>query len=396
MSAALISRDPHLKRLQDEGFELELRELMLLVHSVPFVKQDRSLARGILVCALSIDTSGLTSSPQTDHTMYFIGETPCNRDGTPMTNIINNSEKTTVGDGIEVNHYFSSKPEITEKYANIYDKVVMYESHLGGAARSHDRTANARTGVRLASAEDEGPFAIPDSASSRYGITLVNRKLKLRIAIIGLGGTGAYVLDLIAKTRAIEIGLYDGDQLLNHNLFRSPGAPEPALLKDFPYKVDYYAAAYARIHTGIRAYPVNVTAENIDELANFDFVFVCIDKGSARRTIAEGLLRLGIPFVDCGIGLGLEDDMLDGCARVTLITPGTAWADVEELLSFGDDEEDVDDIYRTAIQIAEINSLNATMAVLRFKRWATFYRDERNERRAAFMIEGNMIANRKS
>jgi hypothetical protein len=224
----------------------------------------------------------------------------------------------------------------------------------------------------------------------------VNRKLKGRVAIIGLGGTGAYLLDLVVNTRVAEIHLYDGDQLLNHNLFRSPGAPEPELLKTFPNKVDYYAAVYARMHKGVVAHPVKVSSANVDELAGFDFVFVCVDKGSSRREIAEGLVRLQTPFIDVGIGLGLVDDMLDGCARTTFIAPGTPWSDVERMLSFGDDDGDEDDVYRTDIQIAEANSLNAVLAVFRWKRWAGFYRDERGERNANYMIEGNNITNRKA
>lgn len=394
MSAALINRDPHLKRLQDEGFELELRELILLVHSVPYVRSDKSLGRGTLVCTLSLAPDGLTSTPQTDHTMWFTGEMPCHRDGSPMINIINNSNETTVGTDIKVRHYFSSKPEGTGRYENIYDKVVTYEAHLGGAARSHDNTANARTGVRIASRDDDSPFAIPDSASSRYGIAAVNRKLKGRIAIIGLGGTGAYVLDLAAKTWASEIHLYDDDQLLNHNLFRSPGAPELALAKEFPLKVDYYAQAYARIHTGVVPHAERVTADNIDAFADYDFVFVCVDSGSSRRAIAERLVRLSVAFIDTGIGLGLESDRLDGCARATFVAPGTPWAEVEAHLPFGDDDDEAD-VYGTEIQIAELNSLNAVMAIMRWKRWMTFYRDERSERNAVYMIEGNSIANRK-
>lgn len=393
MSADLISRDPHLKRLQDEGFELEVRELVLLIHSVPYVQRDMSLDRGTLVCILSLDTEGLTSTPQTDHTMWFVGEIPCHRDGTPMTNIIHNSNEAIVGSDIKVQHYFSSKPEGTGRYDNIYDKVVTYESHLGAAARSHDKTANARTGVMLSSAEVDSPFAIPDSASSRYGIAVANRKLKGRIAIIGLGGTGAYLLDLAAKTRVAEIHIYDDDQLLNHNLFRSPGAPDLELAKSFPRKVNYYAALYSRMHKGMRPHSIRVTAENIDEFAGYDFVFVCVDKGSSRRVISEGLVRLGIPFVDTGIGLGLYKNTIDGCARATFIAPGTRWEDVSAYLSFGDDDEEAD-LYGTEIQIAELNSLNAIMAIMRWKRWLTFYRDERNERNATYMIEGNNITNR--
>ncbi len=239
MSAALISRDPHLKRLVEEGFEIEVRNSHLIVRSIPHVTVDGNLARGVLTCALSLDGTGLTATPQGDHTMYFAGGTPCHRNGAPMGNIINNSQKQRCGE-MDVDHYLSSKPEVTHRYENIYDKVVAYERLIGGAARSLDRTANARTHAKAMIANDDSPFAIPDSASARYRIGGVNRKLKGRVAIIGLGGTGSFLLDLLAKTWVTEIHLYDGDQLLNHNLFRSPGSPEPELLKGFPYKVDLY------------------------------------------------------------------------------------------------------------------------------------------------------------
>lgn len=167
------------------------------------------------------------------------------------------------------------------------------------------------------------------------------------------------------------------------------------LLKQFPFKVNYYAQVYSRMHRGITPHPVRVTSGNIDDLAGFDFVFVCVDKGSSRREITEGLLRLGIPFVDTGIGVGLEGDSLDGCARATFIRPGTDWAEVAKLLPFGDDTEE-DDIYRTDIQIAAVNSLNAIMAVMRWKRWMGYFRDERDEVNSVYMIEGNNISNRVS
>jgi hypothetical protein len=393
MSAALISLDPHLKRLTDEGFEIEVCNSHLIVWSVPYVTTDGNLARGVLTCALSLDGSGLTATPQADHTMYFAGGAPCHRNGTPMGNIINNSQKQRCGD-MDVDHYLSSKPEITHRYENIYDKVVAYERLIGGAARSLDRTANARTHAKALITNDDSPFAIPDSASARYQIGGVNRKLKGRVAIIGLGGTGSFLLDLLTKTWVTEIHLYDGDQLLNHNLFRSPGSPEPELLKNFPHKVDYYAQVYARMHTGMTPHPVRVTATNIGELEGFDFIFVCVDKGTSRREIAQGLLRLEVPFVDTGIGLGVEDDRLDGCARATFIRPGTAWSDVQRLLPLGDDSKVDDDVYRTDIQIAAVNSLNAIMAIMRWQRWSNYFRDERNEVNSVYMIEGNNIANR--
>jgi hypothetical protein len=147
------------------------------------------------------------------------------------------------------------------------------------------------------------------------------------------------------------------------------------------------------MHKGITAHPIPVTAENLDQLPNFDFVFVCIDKGSSRREIAAGLHRREIPFVDTGIGVGMVDGQLDGCARATFIHPDMAWTDVAKLLPFGDDSEE-DDLYRSDIQIAAVNSLNAVLAIMRWKRWSDFFRDERREANSVYMIEGNNISNR--
>jgi hypothetical protein len=385
-----------LKRLDDEGFELEIRAGYLLVHAVPYVKDGGALARGTLVCALTLNISGDTTAAPADHTMYFIGDTPCHRDGSPLVSIINSSNHHDLGHGIEVDHYFSSKPQGTGRYNNFYDKIVAYEGHLGRPARSHDPSANARTGRKVLLSGELGPFEYPDTASARYGIGAVANKLAVsKVAIIGLGGTGSYVLDLISKTPIREIHLYDGDQFLGHNVFRAPGTPDLRSIQDFPSKVAYFSRIYARLHRGIIPHNVPVTSDNIDTLRSFDFVFVCVDKGSARKVIARGLHQLGVPFIDTGIGVGLEADQLDGCSRVSFVPANTDWTIIERSLPFGEDNEEDNDIYNRGIQIADLNALNATLAVLRWKRSVGFYRDMRGESNSAYMVEGNMLSNRK-
>jgi hypothetical protein len=397
MSDALINRSPDLKQLDEEGFELEIRTGFLLVHSVPYVKTDGTLARGTLACALPLTPSGGMAASPTDHTMYFIGDAPCHRDGSPLDSIIHNSDHRDLGNGILVDHYLSSKPEGTGRYDNFYDKIVTYEGHLARPARSHDPSANARTNRKVQSTGDTGPFQYPDTASAHYGIGAVSNKLAVgKVAIIGLGGTGSYVLDLISKTPICEIHLYDDDQFLNHNVFRAPGTPETDSIKDFPSKVDYFARTYSRMKRGIKPHNARVTADNINELRGFDFVFICVDKGSARRTISTGLHQMGVPFIDTGIGVGREGNQLDGCSRVTFVPANAEWAMASKFLPFGDDKEDDDDIYNKGIQIADLNALNATLAVLRWKRAIGFYRDLRGELNSAYMVEGNMLSNRTS
>ena len=72
-----------------------------------------------------------------------------------------------------------------------------------------------------------------------------------KVAIVGVGGTGSYVLDLVAKTPVREIHLFDGDDFLQHNAFRAPGAPSLEQLVAKPKKASYFKAIYDKMRTGI-------------------------------------------------------------------------------------------------------------------------------------------------
>ena len=72
----------------------------------------------------------------------------------------------------------------------------------------------------------------------------------LRIAIVGLGGTGSYVLDLVAKTSVREIHLFDDDLFLQHNAFRAPGAASLDDLRRQLTKVQYLHDLYSKMRSG--------------------------------------------------------------------------------------------------------------------------------------------------
>jgi hypothetical protein len=183
-----------------------------------------------------------------------------------------------------------------------------------------------------------------------------------KVAIVGLGGTGAYILDLIARTHLEQIALFDDDKVHMHTIFRMPGfIPRPFGKK----KVTVLAQHYGQWRLGIEPIAERVTEQNIDRLASFDFVFVSVDSGPSRRLIVDWLSLKGIPFVDCGMGLNRVVGGLNGTVRITGVdrqayerTIGTAY------LPTNDAKEDE---YRKQGQIAELNALNAALAVVRFK-----------------------------
>lgn len=134
MLQQLISHSPDLKRLVDEGFQVTVSELggHLIVRQVPYLNPELKVEFGVLVAVLNLASPSRVGSPP-DHTIYFQGKTPYNADGTPLLAIINNSNKANVG-GVDIDHYFSSKPP-AGNYKDYYDKFRTYAEILGSQAR---------------------------------------------------------------------------------------------------------------------------------------------------------------------------------------------------------------------------------------------------------------------
>jgi hypothetical protein len=295
-----------------------------------------------------------------------------------------------LGGGLVVQHSFSSKPN--EGYANYYDKMMTYATILSSPARSLDPNVTATPFPVIEVEEQESVFHYEDTASSRAQIGAVTEKLKVGpIAIVGLGGTGTYVLDSVAKTPVIAIHLFDGDKFSSHNAFRSPGAASIEELRQEPQKVAYFAERYSRMRRNIIPHNEYLNAENVSLLEGMAFVFICLDKGEIKRAIVEKLEALCISFIDVGMGVELVDDALLGILRVTTSTPDKREHVREKnRIAFVDTG---DNDYSHNIQIAELNALNASLAVIRWKKLLGFYKDFEQEHFSAYTIDGNHMSN---
>jgi hypothetical protein len=390
MSRQLISRNPDLRRLQAEGFEIEVRSNLLLVHSVPYANSRGEVALGILVSELTTASPGVLDRPGT-HQIHFVGEHPCKPDGSELVQIKNSTGQYPLAEGVVANHYFSNKPR-AGFYADYYEKVTSYVRVISNQARAIDPKADARTFKTIEPIEEDSVFLYEETASSRAGIQTISAILKpQRIAIVGLGGTGAYVLDLAAKTHANEIHLYDADIFRPHNAFRCPGAASRSMLDRRLSKVAYLAEVHSVMRKGIVPHEVMITEENVGELAGFDFVFICVDKGAVRRLIVEALQASTVRFIDVGMGVNMTDDKqhLWGTCRITTSTPKTRDQAIARIPKVDRDDE----LYGSNIQIAELNCLNATLAILKWKRMSGFYLDDRAEYDSTFNVSLNQLTN---
>lgn len=386
----LIDHSPDLKKLRDEGYEIKLENNHVLISSVPYLDASKQIKIGTLIAVLTI--SGNRSGKPDNHVAYFVGEQPCNKDGSIISALVHGQNKTILAGGIQVDRSFSNKPQ--GGYIDYYHKMTTYINIISGPAQSIDSSITPKTFRPVESIDENSELKYPDTNSSRAGITFITDKLKKqKIGIIGIGGTGSYLLDFVSKCPVSEIRIFDNDEFLLHNAFRSPGAPEEEVLKETPKKTHYFQGIYSRMHSNIVIRDKYIIESNISELQDLNFVFICIDKGNIKKSIIDYLSLNKISFIDVGMGIELApNNSLIGMIRTTTSKNG----DIDHIYSNGRislADGDEDDEYSKNIQIAELNALNASLAVIKWKKLSGFYYDAEQEKHSLFSIDDNTIMN---
>lgn len=394
MLEALINHSQDLQQLQARDFALEVCDGWLIVHHIPYLNSLKQIKDGTLLMKLCI--SGDHTIKPHDHTAYWIGEWPCDLSGTQLKGLVHSPNKSNLCHGYVSDFYLSCHAESTEfppdgNYPDYATKMEYYFDIIAAPALSLDSEAWKRINKPIITKTIDSPLQYMDTNASRAGITALNNKYKgLRIAIIGLGGTGSYLLDFLAKTPVAEIHLFDSDVINTHNAFRAPGAMSEKELSDALSKVGHYAEVYSNMHKGIVPHDVIITSENVSLLDNMDYVFFSLDKVKPKNMIARHLLAKGIPFIDSGLGIDLQQDgKLSGIIQVA---SGTTKHYEHLTRAFGNEDAD-EDMYASDIQIAELNALAATLSIIRWKKMIGFYADITHEYFSVFGLNDNIIEN---
>ena len=375
MSVAVISLNPDLKRLQDEGYELEVCEGCAIIRNVPYLDASGTIQYGNLASPLNM--SGDQVKYDGDHKMYFQGTVPYRANGERLDAVFNCMHQGAFGT-IKTNIMLSNKPQ--GNYRNYHEKFARYIQLLTAEAQAIDPNVTAAT-FRKVAISDESVFCYDDTNASRGAILDVTAKLKgQRVAIVGLGGTGSYILDQVAKTPVAEIHLFDGDVFCQHNAFRAPGAPPIEVFKESPNKAEYFSMLYGNMHRHITAHPYRLDESNVNELAGISFVFLSMDAGVCKKAIVEFLSQHNISFVDTGIHIQRVQDSLIGMTRTTASIGGNMDA-AEKYISYAETDND---LYKSNVQTADLNAFCALAAVIQWKKTYGFYIDNAHGNNCVF------------
>jgi len=379
----LASHNDDLQQLLDKGYAVTFDSNCLVIRDIPYLDDQMEKQIGAIVVKLKfIDNDRFE---QDDHQIYFAGPVPFNLDGKPIPNLgggTHTIELTEACRDVVVQRSFSNKPKATGKYDDHFHKIETYVGFISGPA-IHLHGATPYTYRIVEEMSNDSVFKFHDTLTSRAEITDLSKRLKDDVVmIIGLGGTGVYVLDYLVKTPVREIRGYDHDQYYIHNAYRSPGRLDESELG--MSKADIYQARYDNFRAGLSLETKYIDSSCEDVLDGVTFVFVCVDNGIARAEIFDLLLEKNIPFLDVGMGLKRKNGALSGMMRATYFP--VEHAQKIRNKRWANEQEDLENLYKTNIQISELNALNASLAVIRFKQLRGFYYEEESYFNTLFNI----------
>lgn len=370
MFPKLVSLNDDLRRLVEKGYAVAFDSGYLVVRDIPYLDQAGELQLGAFVTKLVFVDQHRVQ--QEDHQVFFAGGVPYELDGRPIANLGGGTAPLSLSDrcrDVVVQRSFSNKPKAEGRFSDFFSKIESYTSIIAGPAMERYKKMPYTFRADVGGSEDSA-FKLTDSLSSRAEIVDLSALFANEvIAVIGLGGTGAYVLDYLVKTPVREIRAFDLDPFHVHNAYRSPGRLE---VSEFGKpKAEVYEDRYDNFRHGLRAEAKRIDASCVEDLKDVTFAFVCVDRGSSRAGIFELLIAMKIPFIDVGMGLKRKDGALTGQVRVTYFPPEQA----QHLrdMQLAELHDAPDNIYRTNIQIGELNALNAALAVIRYKQVRGFY-----------------------
>lgn len=377
MFLELANHNEDLKRLLEKGYAITEDHGYLVVRDIPYLDTNRDLKTGAIVMKF-VDVDGKKVRPE-DHQAFFAGSHPCEMDGTPIKGLGGGATTLalTSSPDVAVQRSFSNKLMTKEgdkrDYRDFFEKLEHYVNIISGPAKEK-YGAKPYTFRDVEETPTKSVFRFRDTLTSRAQLVDLSAKFADDVvAIIGLGGTGSYVLDFLVKTPVKEIRGFDFDDFHVHTAYRSPGrlADADELGKN---KADVYRSRYENFREGLRLEPRYIDAQSLESLTGVTFAFVCVDKGKSRAGIFDLLISNKIPFIDVGMGLNRTHGPIDGTLRATYYS-------VEEGqrlrgLALAELVDDPADEYRIHIQTAELNALNAALAVIKFKQIRGFYFDK--------------------
>lgn len=145
------------------------------------------------------------------------------------------------------------------------------------------------------------------------GREAVDRLVKARVAVFGVGGVGGFVTEALARSGIGEIAVFDNDCVSISNINRqiiaaasTVGKPKVEVMKERILDINPEAV--------VHAYQTFYLPENAGEydLSRYDYIVDAIDTVTAKLELAVQAQKAGVPLISSmGTGNKLNPTMLE-------------------------------------------------------------------------------------
>ncbi len=149
---------------------------------------------------------------------------------------------------------------------------------------------------------------------------------RLRVAVVGAGGTGSAVAEQLVRLGARRLTLVDADTLSESNVTRVYGSTPAGVGRP---KAEVLANHLRAIAPDLRCIAIRGMCSSrlvARELTGVDLIFGCTDDNAGRLVLSRLSSYYLIPLIDLGVVLGSDGHgFLTGIhGRVTVLSPGSA------------------------------------------------------------------------
>ena len=164
--------------------------------------------------------------------------------------------------------------------------------------------------------------ALFDRQIRAFGASGQRDLARLRVGIVGAGGTGSAAAEQLARIGVGAFVIVDPDKFSPSNKTRMYGSDANTLALHKTRIVEDNIRSISP-EADVDAVPEDVILqETLDRLKNCDIVLSCTDKHAPRSVLNELAHQFFIPVIDMGTGIDSDDhDVVGGTVRVTLCSP---------------------------------------------------------------------------
>lgn len=221
---------------------------------------------------------------------------------------------------VSLREYFERKRPSHRSFAAVFTGESVHARVLGGSAAAvsvvgRELLVNRRETVTPSTRHHRQVLAFGNVGQAAIA--------NLRVAVVGLGGTGSVVASQLAHLGVRDMLFIDPDSVEETNLNRLIGSTPTDVGRP---KVEVAARHVQAINPETKV--VSFVADVVDdatarELLNVDFIFACTDSQASRAVLNQLAYQYLIPCIDMGVGIHVKDDAIRFIAgRVQMLSAG--------------------------------------------------------------------------